>query len=562
MIAVTRTLSTLGLLVAQTIAQCPTGSTLVSGGPACCPTGSVHAMVAWDPDGPGPLGQHLVCGGAFEFSGTIATANVALLDPATRSWTALGAGFDGPVFALAVSPTGGLVAAGGFSQSGTVATTRVARWSGTAWAPVGTGTNGDVGAAVFTPNGDLFVGGSFTTAGGVAAANIARWDGIAWSALGSGVTGVPPFPVPPPVVAPVSRLAARSNGDLIVAGAFTTAGNLAANGIARWNGSWSALVTGPFTAVGTALAVLANDDVVAGTDDFNGNCQALRWNGASWTPLGSTSASPWLAFCEQPNGQLLAERIDSFSGFADVQHWNGTAWSPAPSPFLFGPASALLTTGVNDTWMSGTLYGPSVPSVLRFDGQNWRAPADGLDGGVAGVVPFADGFAMGGYFRQVGSVTAEGIAVRQGGIWSALGAPIDGQVYALLAPRSGGLFVGGWFTVPSVPGSQNVVRWDGQQWQAMGTPPAIVAAFAEGPDGSLYCGGGFFPFVARWNGANWQTLGTLPTTGLDVGALAVLQNGDVVAGLRYDSGPLVQRWNGASWQPLGNGLAVGTGFDS
>ena len=36
---------------------------------------------------------------------------------------------------------------------------------------------------------DLYAGGYFTTAGGVAANYIAKWNGSAWSALGSGMNG-------------------------------------------------------------------------------------------------------------------------------------------------------------------------------------------------------------------------------------------------------------------------------------------------------------------------------------------------------------------------------------
>ena len=41
------------------------------------------------------------------------------------------------------------------------------------------GLNGEVNAVVVGPDGSLYVGGNFTIAGGVAANNIARWDGSA-----------------------------------------------------------------------------------------------------------------------------------------------------------------------------------------------------------------------------------------------------------------------------------------------------------------------------------------------------------------------------------------------
>jgi hypothetical protein len=58
---------------------------------------------------------------------------------------------------------------------------------------------------------DLFAGGNFTTAGGIAANSIAKWDGSTWSAPGSGLNGS------------VSALALSGSG-LYVGGAFTTAG--------------------------------------------------------------------------------------------------------------------------------------------------------------------------------------------------------------------------------------------------------------------------------------------------------------------------------------------------
>ena len=36
---------------------------------------------------------------------------------------------------------------------------------------------------------DLYAGGGFTTAGGIAANYIAKWNGSSWSALGSGMNG-------------------------------------------------------------------------------------------------------------------------------------------------------------------------------------------------------------------------------------------------------------------------------------------------------------------------------------------------------------------------------------
>ena len=111
----------------------------------------------------------------------------------------------------------------------------IAKWNGSAWSALGSGMNGSCLCAggerdqslrrrrisprragcrpTTLPNGtaapgrpwaqgcerlrlalavsgtNLYAGGYFTTAGGVAANNIAKWDGSAWSALGSGMDG-------------------------------------------------------------------------------------------------------------------------------------------------------------------------------------------------------------------------------------------------------------------------------------------------------------------------------------------------------------------------------------
>jgi hypothetical protein len=72
----------------------------------------------------------------------------------------------------------------------------------------------------------LYAGGAFTSAGGVSANRIAKWNGSAWSALGSGMN------------ARVDALTVFDDGTgpaLYAGGFFTTAGGVSANRIAKWN---------------------------------------------------------------------------------------------------------------------------------------------------------------------------------------------------------------------------------------------------------------------------------------------------------------------------------------
>jgi len=56
--------------------------------------GTVYASTPWDPDGSGPAPVLLVVAGYFTAAGTAAVSNIALYDPGTEIWSALGSGLD------------------------------------------------------------------------------------------------------------------------------------------------------------------------------------------------------------------------------------------------------------------------------------------------------------------------------------------------------------------------------------------------------------------------------------------------------------------------------------
>ena len=156
------------------------------------------------------------------------------------NWSQLGT-LPGTVYAMAKLPNGDVVA-GGFFNAG-ASPSFLARWNGTTWLPFG-----DPGWTVFAlatmPNGDLVAGGAFTTIGGVACDRIARWDGVSWSPLGAGFNYH------------VTALAVLADGDLVASGPYL-------GGLNRWDGaSWSTPGPSGLNGVNT-LAIMADGDVVA-----------------------------------------------------------------------------------------------------------------------------------------------------------------------------------------------------------------------------------------------------------------------------------------------------------
>lgn len=163
--------------------------------------GYVSAMAVFDDDGVGPRLPALYVGGSFTFAGVTPAPGIARWDG--FSWSTVGVGINGIVFALCVFDDDGpgphpeaLYAAGMFGLAGTTPASNIARWDGAQWEAVGEGLNNTVRALFLYDDGgpaphapQLFAGGEFSLGGGPGTGRIAKWDGQAWLPLGAGVTG-------------------------------------------------------------------------------------------------------------------------------------------------------------------------------------------------------------------------------------------------------------------------------------------------------------------------------------------------------------------------------------
>ncbi|MBS0189796.1 MAG: immunoglobulin domain-containing protein [Phycisphaerales bacterium] len=336
--------------------------------------GTVYALALWDPDGPGPAQPALVAGGSFTLAGSVTVANLALWDGV--QWTNLGGGVSGTqhgttaVNALAVMPNGDLVVGGAFDAvgqgPGQIAAPCIARYDGTTWRGFAQGlpqNSSSVTSLTIRAGGDLvalggtFVNGNSTTVGPLACWNDAapplwtnfgqpvplpvmesprtvyalsggdlvlagvqgtapgasaawRWKAStgAWENFGAGVGGTSPLNQ-------VFAVLEIANGDIVLAGNFTSANNVSVNSIARWNGSqFFAYGTGirwpsqPFQLAVRSLAQMPGGDIVAGGNfDPNdpGGQRITRWNGASWTRLPNGAQATVFALLRAPGDELI-----------------------------------------------------------------------------------------------------------------------------------------------------------------------------------------------------------------------------------------------------------------
>lgn len=547
------------------------GAVAGTGGPA-------YASVLWDPDGAGPALPLRVVGGSFFVAGDQLAGNIAAFDESTGAWTSFGIGLNNLVRALAVLPTGELVAAGDFTYAGSVVANRIARWNGTAWSAIGSGLDGVARSLQVLANGDLVVGGDFTTAGGVPASRIARWDGAAWNALGAGVGGG---------TVSVNTLATLANGDLVAAGNFTTAGGAPASRIARWDGTtWSTFGTGMDSTVLASCRAANGDLLVSGSFSFANGVVANRvarlsattgtWSGFG---AGATSGSA-NAVVELPNGNIVVGgSMTSIGGVplaSPFAIWNGATWTSIPGNPMGPTMFAVLSNG--DLLAGGNVgTGVTADFVSRWNGSQWSPLNSGISGAgyVLAAVALPNGdYVVGGQFQGLGGSSGSNVARWDGSAWQPMGAGLDGSVNALVCMPNGDVVAGGSFTNSGGAPVRRLARWDGVSWTEVGGGVVgsldVVRALKVLSDGSLAVGG-VISFVgnsisvqkvAQWTGSTWSSLGG-GVTGLGanvwVNSLAEMPNGDlVVGGIFNNAGGVpancIARWNGTTWSALGSGL--------
>jgi hypothetical protein len=496
-----------------------------------------------------------------------------------------------------------LFALGDFTTAGGLTVNRVARWDGYSWSPVGTGLD-NVGfcAQVFDEDGSgpgkpvLFVGGGFATAGGTSAPRIARWDGVQWSAVGGTGTN-----------ASVRALVPFDDGtglSLYAGGVFTTIGTVAANRVARWNGSaWIPLGSGTDGPV-RAMAIHDNGTgprlYIAGDFNLAGGQSASRvakWNGSEWEPAGSLpliSVLSLVAF-DAGTGEKLYATANAVMYRLDGTTWTAVSSPPAGALAVFdrdgdGPEHPALYAGGAFT----TFGGGAMRRVARFDGAQWTEVAGGLPGfsnisslsvidrdGTGPELPWliAGGPTSGENLLGGGIVRLEGEA------WSQFGAgPWERDNVAAATtfdtdgngPGGPDLYVGGNFLYVGNTPAASIARWDGANWHALGSGLLgigntehwvdAMATFDDGSGPALYVGGAFqmaggnpaiHDGVARWDGVSWSAVGGGPGSG--VRDLRVFDDGTGAALYASGSwtGPMgnhISKWNGSTWTPLGSGL--------
>lgn len=330
--------------------------------------------------------------------------------------------------------------------------------------------------------------------------NWCKWNGSAYESLITGLGGT------------VYCMAEAPDGKIYAGGGFIDAGGTTdADRLARWNPiteEWETVVNGLFQDV-YALAFDANGDLYIGGGFTNlgstdGN-YIVKITDLEGTPtvnaLGTGTNGAVLAITIDANGDIYAGGSFTLAGgvanTAKIAKWNGTAWSPlstglnnAPKTMAFAPNG--------DLYIGGEFTDANYPYLCKWDGSAFSVVGTSTDiGAVVYALDFGENgqLYVGGAFTNAGGNAGADYIVRwNGNQWKALGTGVNAAVSKIVV-ESNKVYVSGAFTTAGgLSLTDRVAVWTNGAWQPLdidlpGT--GYVYSILPASDGSLYIGGGF-----------------------------------------------------------------------
>lgn len=257
-----------------------------------------------------------------------------------------------------------------------------------------------------------------------------------------------------------------------------------------------------------------------------------------------------------------------------IAGWDGTSWSGLGSG-MDNPIRTLSI--IKDTLYAGGEFtvagGTNAKCIAKWDGNSWIAIGEGMyksgqhtnSPNVNAIIEYKGELYAGGSFDYADNKVAYFIAKWSGTTWESVGGGLNGTswVYAMAVYKDE-LYVAGGFSVADGKAVNKIARWDGTNWQTVGggltgsSGPTGVYALAV-YNNELYATGGFTSadgkpanYIAKWNGTNWQAVGSgLDKPGL---TLTVFKNELYVGGLFNAAGDIpadyIAKWNGTQWSTI------------
>ncbi|MEM8486990.1 MAG: T9SS type A sorting domain-containing protein [Bacteroidota bacterium] len=481
-----------------------------------------------------------------------------------------------------VDEEGTYYVAGDIHISSDISSRRILMYDGTTWSALAGDMDGDTRSIIIDDDGNLYATGRFESVDGMQVNNIAMWDGSSWMQLGDGLAS-----------GSIHTMAVDTAGNLYAGGEFTIAGLASSPNIAMWDGRrWNPVGDG-FDGSVWALSVDANGILYVGGGGVDGNGNSFgeirSWDGVSWSSVGELLDAVVITLAVSQHGTVYAGGVNLLSGemASNVVAWNGSDWdvvAETPGYGLNQGTTAVVADASCDVYVAGPFSlagGVSVDKVARWDNEQWHPIGSAIDGRISVLALSAGGsLYAAGDFAKIGDLLANSVAMWNGIQWLPVGTGLKsgeypGRVHALVVAEDGVLYAGGEFSMAGDTPVNNIAKWNGTAWEALGNGLTggehftSVRALDIDSNGNLYVGGEFeiagivsAKNIAMWDGKAWSRLGS----GLDdrdtqgsVRALAIDENDKLYAGGSFSiagnvQAPAIASWDGFTWRNIGIGF--------
>jgi Secretion system C-terminal sorting domain len=256
-----------------------------------------------------------------------------------------------------------------------------------------------------------------------------------------------------------------------------------------------------------------------------------------------------------------------------ISKWNGTVFSDIGEPD--NPVRCLEVID-SSLWAGGdfnTLDSANSPCIARWNGVVWENVGSGFVkngahtavGSVYAIAKYGNDVYAGGVFDTADSTSCLFIARWDGTQWNPVGTGLAGTAWVYdMEVFNGELYVAGSFSNGGgVSGTANIAKWNGTTWSSVGGSASAAVYALTIHDGKLIAGGAFTTIggvssskIAQWNGFSWSPLGS--GMNLDVNSLSSM-GGELFAGGIFSTAggtaaSRAARWDGTQWLPMGAGM--------
>lgn len=312
-----------------------------------------------------------------------------------------------------------------------------------------------------------------------------------------------------------------------------------------------------------ALHTMPNGDIIAAGEFENIGEVATgliaRWNGSTWEPIGTGGPMQGSvrAIAATPDGFVIVGtfRMAPTEPMHQVAHWNGVTWTlldgalpyqtPQDGPWFSGAFRSNIAVLPNGNIVAATNEIGSPSYVSLWDGTTWSIIGQTSAGGLLDIIgqpslvvlPNGD-LVMAFQFLSINGVVVNNVARWDGTAWHAMGAGLPGPVRAMHLKRDGTLVA----AIDTQTPWERIHTWNGSAWQSdPNSAPAFVRAMKQHPTGPLVVAGQQSNAFHFFNAGSWESVGQLPFA---ANSIAFDREGRIILGNGGFGLPSIRRYDG------------------